>query len=53
MNELIQDGLMAAFRSHPDVVAKLAAMKHGVETGAIPASAAAEQLLEAFGVEGF
>ena len=53
MNELIQDGLMASFRAHPDVKALLSQLRPGVETGSVPASAAAEQLLKAFGVEGF
>ncbi len=53
MNELIQDGLMASFREHPDVKGLLTQLRPGVETGSVPASAAAEQLLKAFGVEGF
>lgn len=51
MNELIQDGLMAAFRLHPDVQAKLHGLKTEVEKGNLPASAAAEDLLQAFGIE--
>lgn len=51
MNELIQDGLMSAFRAHPDVRARLADLRAGVAAGQMPASAAAEALLQAFGVD--
>ncbi|MAK62656.1 MAG: methylmalonyl Co-A mutase-associated GTPase MeaB [Ponticaulis sp.] len=53
MNELIQDGLMAAFRLHPDVQARLAGLKSAVGKGDIPASVAADQLLAIFGVKSF
>ena len=53
MNELIQDGLMASFKAHPDVKNLLAKLKPAVETGSLPASAAAEQLLKAFGISEF
>ena len=52
MNELIQDGLMAAFRTHPDIRTELPRLKEAVGTGEVPASAAADQLLAAFGAEG-
>ena len=49
MNELIQDGLMAAFRAHPEVRSQLEALKKEVANGTLPASAAADQLLDIFG----
>jgi LAO/AO transport system kinase len=51
MNELIQDGLMSAFRAHPDVRAKLSDIRAAVGKGEVPASAASMELLKAFGVE--
>ena len=50
MNELIQDGLMAAFRAHPAVKDKLVSLRAAVASGAIPASAAADELFSAFGI---
>lgn len=50
MNELIKDGLMAAFRADPEVVAQLADIRSQVANGLMPASLAAEKLLTLFGV---
>ena len=50
MNELIQDGLMAAFRAHPAVKEKLVTLRAAVAAGELPASAAADQLFSAFGI---
>ncbi len=53
MNELLQDGLMSAFRADPKVKVRMAELRGDVEAGNIPASAAAESLLNAFGIDGF
>lgn len=50
MNEMIQDGLMMAFRNHPAVRDKMADLCEAVSKGELPASAAADALLTAFGV---
>ncbi len=48
MDELISDGLSAAFARHPSVKQLSMGLRADVATGRIPASAAADQLLDAF-----
>ena len=48
MNELIQDGLMTAFRAHSAIQSELPLLRQKVGNGEIPASAAADDLLKRF-----
>ncbi|MAP96065.1 MAG: methylmalonyl Co-A mutase-associated GTPase MeaB [Ponticaulis sp.] len=50
MTELIQDGLMSAFRHHPSIRDRLADFRQRVGSGDIPASKAADELLALFGI---
>lgn len=44
--DLIKDGLVNRFRGHPDVKARYPVLKAAVSKGEVPASVAADQLLE-------
>jgi LAO/AO transport system kinase len=46
---MIEERLMAAFRAHPAVAARLAALEAEVRAGRVPATAAATELLALFG----
>lgn len=48
LHALIQDGLMAAFRAHPQVRQLFADLERTVAHGALPASVAADRLIAAF-----
>jgi LAO/AO transport system kinase len=50
MWSLVEEGLHDAFRRHPGVGARLAAVTAAVESGTLPAPRAAAELLRAFGV---
>lgn len=46
LDALIQDGLTDRFLNRPDIAARLAGVRHDVASGQIPASVAADALLE-------
>jgi LAO/AO transport system kinase len=48
MWSLVEEGLKAAVREHPEVVARIEDLERAVVEGRTPATAAAEEILEAF-----
>jgi LAO/AO transport system kinase len=48
LDSLIQEGLTQGFAKRPEIAARMRTIRHGVATGQIPASSAADELLALF-----